>query len=544
MACLGAWLAILGIHLTTLPDRQTTLTVLRRSAGFALGSLVRLVGKWPAIVLSIPSIYLLSSFSPLWKDVDALGQLLAPASALNILHYPPLYCFVSRIPFFITSWITNLWVSRPLHGLFEQQEPSLEGIYLLVIVQHIALIAALAYTTLCLTSNRFVRCVLAFLLASFSALYTHAHCCGSEALSTPATFVLLAAGASIVRAFSVSAWLAYGSALVVAIGSRHLNAVFAAWLPVALICVGLATKFGWSCPGAKAFGRWRAIGAAVLIGAIALGLNDWIAKSMIVAFHDEYRSTLGWTLSDRVQSFLDRLPNRERLRLARDLSAGISDAQVRRAIESHATLGSYYQGTGQVIVEELIRSEVPPARVGAERDRIILAAAMSYLMTMHPVLIRTIWEDFVLGFVHANNARIAHAPFYANRYAALDRGNHPEAWAQIGALPSLGIETATIICDAACRDPYIHLWRMIPLGALMICAILVGWAASAPSGKLPKMVLAGWSALAIGIFLYLICMLGVFYQDRYALPLLITVIFGLVASLACWEQRRLPGISL
>jgi hypothetical protein len=167
MICLGAWLAILAIHLATLPDRQTALMVWRRSAGFALESLVRLVGKWPAIVLSIPSIYLLSSFSPLWKDVGALGQLLAPASALNILHYPPLYCFVSRIPFFITSWIANLWVSRPLHGLFEQQEPSLEGIYLPVIVQHIALIAALAYTTLCLTSSRSVRCVLALLLASF-----------------------------------------------------------------------------------------------------------------------------------------------------------------------------------------------------------------------------------------------------------------------------------------------------------------------------------------------------------------------------------------
>ena len=73
----------------------------------------------------------------------------------------------------------------------------------------------------------------------------------------------------------------------------------------------------------------------------------------------------------------------------------------------------------------------------------------------------------------------------------------------------------------------------------MICAILVGWATSAAGGKLPKMVLVGWSALAIGIFLYLICMLGVFCQDRYALPLLITIIFGLLASVACWEQRWL-----
>jgi hypothetical protein len=270
---------------------------------------------------------------------------------------------------------------------------------------------------------------------------------------------------------------------------------------------------------------------------MAIGLNDWMAKSMIVAFHDEYRSTLGWTLSDRVQSFLNRLPSTERLRLARDLSAKVYDPQVRLAIESHASLGSYYQGTGQVIAEELGRSGVPPARIGVERDRIILAAAMSYLMTAHPVLIRAIWEDFVLGFVHADNAKIAHAPFFENRYAALDKGKHPEAWTQIEALPSLGIENAIVIWDASCRNPYVHFWRMIPLGVLMICTILAGWATSAGNGKLPKMVLVGWSALAIGIFIYFICMLGVFYQDRYALPLLITIIFGLLASLACWGRR-------
>ena len=71
----------------------------------------------------------------------------------------------------------------------------------------------------------------------------------------------------------------------------------------------------------------------------------------------------------------------------------------------------------------------------------------------------------------------------------------------------------------------------------MICTILAGWTTSAGNGRLPKMVLVGWSALVIGIFIYFICMLGVFYQDRYALPLLITIIFGLLASLACWGRR-------
>src|SRR6202011_1521342 len=110
--------------------------------------------------LSLPSIYLLSSYPPLWKDVDALAQLTAPASAVNILHYPPLYCFTGRIPFFVTDLIANSGVDRPLHGIFEQQHPTPGGVYLLVIVQHIALIAALTYVTVSLTSHPFLRCVL------------------------------------------------------------------------------------------------------------------------------------------------------------------------------------------------------------------------------------------------------------------------------------------------------------------------------------------------------------------------------------------------
>lgn len=47
---------------------------------------------------------------------------------------------------------------------------------------------------------------------------------------------------------------------------------------------------------------------------------------MIAALHEEFRSTLGWTLSDRVQSFFVRLSDAERLQLARDLSAKASDS--------------------------------------------------------------------------------------------------------------------------------------------------------------------------------------------------------------------------
>jgi hypothetical protein len=269
-----------------------------------------------------------------------------------------------------------------------------------------------------------------------------------------------------------------------------------------------------------------------------VGLSNWTAQSMIAAFHDEYRSTLGWTLSDRVQSFLDKLPGTDRLQLARDLSARTSDPLVQVAIEAHATVGSFYEGTAQVISNELVKSGIAPARIGAERDRIILAATKSYLMTAHPVLLRTIWDDFVRGLVHADNAKIARAPFYANRYAAFDRVRNPNAWIQLEALPALGVGEAVAIVDAARRDAYVGLWYAVPLGALIICTILAGSAAWVLQGKIPKLVLFGWSAVAVGIFIYFTCMLGVFYLDRYALPLLITILFGLLVSVASlWETR-------
>jgi len=78
----------------------------------------------------------------------------------------------------------------------------------------------------------------------------------------------------------------------------------------------------------------------------------------------------------------------------------------------------------------------------------------------------------------------------------------------------------------------------------MICTILAGGAACVINRKFPRMVFVGWSALGTGILVFLTCMLGVFYQERYTLPFLITIVFGLLASLAAYdngEQNRSPG---
>ena len=311
--------------------------------------------------------------------------------------------------------------------------PSLPGLYLLVVIQHILLIAALTYTVLSLTTHRPLRALFAILLTFASAIYSQAQCCGSEALSVSATFALIAAGFSILRGDGLVAWIVYGTALFLAIGSRHINVLFALWLPLTTVLILLASKIGWCLPQAETI-PWQTFVSAISIGVLAIGCNIWIARSMIAAVHDEYRSTLGRTLSDRIGTFLNTLSASDRLRLADDLCRKTSDPAVRMAIESQAKVGTFYEGGAQALADYLVLTQVPAAKMSAQRDRIVLAATTRYLMTMHPALIAVIWHDFVKGFVRADNSQISMAPFRENVFCALDKIKRPEAWAEMAVL--------------------------------------------------------------------------------------------------------------
>src|SRR5215469_11449923 len=435
----------------------------------ALRAVVAFLGNRPAIILSLPSIYLLSSYPPLWKDIDAHGQLLRPVSELNILHFPPVYSLLGRVPFALTTWFSE-GGRRPVPSLFDPQTPPLAGFYLLVIIQHLLLIVALAYTITALTQNRPLRCFFALVLASTSALYTVAHCCGSEALSVPATFAVLAAGISLVHGPRLAIWVIYGVSLFLAIGSRQINLLLALWLPMTLALLSLATKFRWSYPSGKTK-YWKSAIIGLAVGVATIGLNRGIAQILIGAVHDEYRSTLGRTLSDRIATFLDKLPVKERLQLARDLTAETTNPEVKIAILAQATNGSFYQGSSLTVAEQLGRLAPAGTNIAAERDRVVLAACMHYLMTLHPLLIKVIWQDFVNGSIFIDNAKIALSPFYANAYPALDRTRNPDVWGVLKgleALTSVNKLEATRILNHSKRDRYVLLWRNIPLGAIII----------------------------------------------------------------------------
>ena len=500
-----------------------------------LRPLITLLGKWPAIILSFPSIYLLSSYPPLWKDIDANSQLLGPASDLNILHFPPVYSFLGRIPFALTTWFSKGGRS-PFPSLFDQQMPPLAGFYFLVVIQHLLLIAALAYVVTVLTQDRTLRCLFAFLLASASAFYTHAQCCGSEALSVSATLGVLAAGFAIVRGAKLAPWVIYGVALFLAIGSRQINLLFVLWLPLTLAFLSLAKKFKRCFPQTETR-YWKAAIIALIVAIGTVGLNRGITQILIISVHDEYRSTLGRTLSDRFATFLDKLPVRERLELAQDLAAKTAKPKIKIAILAQATAGSFYQGSSLKVAEQLGRL-APNMNVAAERDRVVLAACFRYLMTLHPLLIKVIWQDFLKG-IFVDNAKIALSPFYANAYPALDRIRRPEVWATLKgleALSSVNNFEATRVLDRSKLDPYVLLWHNIPLVVIIALSFLLAGATCIPDKKIPPRVVVGLFAIGAGVVVFAANCVCVPYMPRYSLPLLITSVFALLTSIAAFAD--------
>ena len=98
-------------------------------------ALTRGIGNHPLSVLILPTVYFLVRYLPFWNGPDVVGQLLRPAASVNILHYPPIYCFLARIPF----WIAGYALQGGAPSIFSAQHPSLPAIYLLVFCQQVAL---------------------------------------------------------------------------------------------------------------------------------------------------------------------------------------------------------------------------------------------------------------------------------------------------------------------------------------------------------------------------------------------------------------------
>jgi hypothetical protein len=109
----------------------------------------------------------------------AQKKLIAAPGSLNILHSPPIYSFLARLPF----WLTDTLTHGTAPPIFSEQHPSLLAIRALIFFQHVGLWFALRYLLFSVGWSDISRGIAAVLLSSVASFYTFGHTAGSEAVT-------------------------------------------------------------------------------------------------------------------------------------------------------------------------------------------------------------------------------------------------------------------------------------------------------------------------------------------------------------------------
>jgi hypothetical protein len=504
----------------------------QRSVALAAWSL-RMLGRHPLIVLSLPSAYLLSIYPPLWKDVDALCQLISPADVTNIYHFPALFCFSARL----IVWLGDFFLTWRSPDLLALQKPTLLGIYTLVVAQHLALVLSLGLLCKTLTKRDRLRGV--FVIGSFfaSSVYASLLLCGSEAWSICATISLFAFGLRIYSAQGSETlnWIGYGFSLVFAIGSRHINLLLGFWLIGLYLTVSIIRLRLGQQSGLPARPLLKAALALILLS-VAVSSNNFVELYLATRVGVEPRTTLGRTLSDRIDSFLTQIRPAERAGLVQELTATTTDRNVRLAIQDQTTIGSFYKGTSAILDEQLRAEGFNGEHLQAEKDRVILKATLIYLKALHPVLVRVIWKDFLKGFTETGNFSLAIDPFAENSYVGKYRLDDPDIWIPLNVLPSTFLPESVAWLDRSVTDVYltgrsIKAFRHTHLSSTLFLTLLsLGLCFWNRWGVFSRAIPA-LTILLTGIGVFAATMICVYFMTRYVLPLWISILIALALAI-------------
>jgi hypothetical protein len=486
------------------------------------------------LILSIPSVYMILSLPPLWRDEDAFNEIASTFAPRGIIHYLPGYCFGGRLIVSAGSIVASLLGGHGIPYLSISRTPIDDaGIYTLVVVQHLLLVLSLFYAVRTLTNHFPMRVLFAVVFALTPWLYIYANCIGSEAFSNPLVYLIAAFGLSFLRTTELDrrkVFIYFGLLLAAAL-TRHVDGVLAAGLPIALL--PLAGKELILCRNAanliNARSRFRYTQRSMifaLIGLSAIGTSLLVQQTMCWLFHVPFRSTFGETFEYRL-GYLEGLPEQERTAILARISAKLADPVVTEALD---VLGRSLNQGGKwsdmflyyKIDEILVRSGVNEIQlrtwqIHLKLDRI----AICVLLSGEPNFLEAVWSSLVLS-PFLTQSDLAYPPFPATDWLQTQL-RYPR-YERLRGLASFQHEQGYYKA-AWERMPYLDLFERIPMlemACLTVALTLaLGGLALVGISRNPVTEATAWyaaSLIAVGLLVSLAICLSTYFQARLYLP--------------------------
>lgn len=500
---------------------------------------------WRIVFLALPSVLVVGSLPPLWKDDDALVQLLMPPSDLTVIHFGWFYSFLAHVPGHLLDFALSLFgmVSFPGWKFWLPPEAfTLRHAYALLLFQH-----GMLWLVLSALLRRVARPGLCGALAvlavmAWSPFYMVAQLIGSEYPAMLFSLLLVVVSLELMRRFSWK-WLC-GLTLVMAgaTASRHIYAMLAMVLPLAILLrAALPSRRGGDWGGRLLRGAALA-GICSLAAVLAFTVNRGVKHAVAGSYGIEVRSTIGRVSGTR--DWLYRLGDEDRRYWVERLSHGAQWKWTPRAIEVLAEHGQYWDQSHPILLEEISGAEgVSGDRAEVIADQAFNEVAMRMLKMLPPPLRREIAVDTRTAFFGYDAREFAIFPISRHQKveAKLDAvhvGNIGwKYWGGFGGVPSTDY-------DHCLPDPYLLraytglFTGLLPahlLGVLLALAVVAaircrGW---------PRRSLLAVSLVVTATLVMLVNNVLVCFFDRYALPLF--TLYPVAVLLLLVDTCRPPG---
>jgi hypothetical protein len=481
-----------------------------------------------ALVLFASSAWMIATVPPLWRDVDAYNQLTRSPLLATYWGHAPAYCCAAKIPLFLgEQW--ERWRGMPAPKTEIGSTPLTDsGVGLLILAQHLALFGAAFYFVIALSSNPWIRFVLALAWASNALFYTFAHCVGSETLSVILVILLVGKGLRLIRSRNEPRWIdwyIFAVLLWLCLLSRHINSWLIVLLPLAFL---FSAAQNFAASGAEPRNSWRWLTArnfrpavtALAIGLACLTVANFATQALARKTKFHIHSRIGYTFLWRLH-FLKPLSPPARNALLQRVSARTHSLEARQLM---TLLGQMHAEGVDPEAGPITLRAIPllfPNETVVPWEKLDLALnqmAYAFLLPPTPEHLQATRTDFV----SALNMPVASISSFLIETTAYYFANKDEMPACAELVTFRGA-SAESIRQIPIQHGYFQLWKglsygkalVVWLASLLALLVVARWR----NASVAPMIAFGIALTAVGLPMVASACLLTDFLPRYGLPM-------------------------